>query len=689
MNFLQRFFDTTGFPPRWNCGSGWADRPWLGWLHIVSDLAIWGAYFAIPCILVYFVWRRKSVMFQRVFILFGAFILCCGVTHLMEAIIFWWPVYPLAALIKLATAIVSWATIVALIKVVPTALAMRGPDELEREITARNEAERGLRAVNEQLDVRVNERTEQMAQTLRELKEVKAALDEHNIVAITDCRGIITYVNEKFCATSKYSRDELIGQDHRIINSGFHPKEFFATLWQTINSGKVWKGEIKNRAKDGSFYWLDTTIVPYIGDDGKPDQFIAIRADITARKQAESERQLLLNREHEARLGAENANRAKDEFLATVSHELRTPLTPILGWTRLLREGKLDAAERIKALEVIERNVNMQAHLIEDLLDVSRIITGKLRLDRRLIELVPVLESGIETVRPSATVKNIAIEHDWAGGAFQVNADQARLLQVLWNLLANAVKFTPPGGRINVTLTHQGPDVLIVIADTGEGISPDFLPHIFKRFQQAEMNSTRTHSGLGLGLAIVRHLTEMHGGTVTVSSPGKGSGSTFTLRLPLAGMAASKGDSAVFTQLKQALSRDALSAVRVLIVDDEKDTREFVGFSLRQAGAEVTLAAGVDDALAALQHGAFDVLVSDIGMPVRDGFDLIKTVRSYSLDKGAGIPAIALTAFARDDDRLRVISAGFQKHMPKPVEHAELIEAISDLLPQTKNARES
>jgi signal transduction histidine kinase/ActR/RegA family two-component response regulator len=381
----------------------------------------------------------------------------------------------------------------------------------------------------------------------------------------------------------------------------------------------------------------------------------------------------------EARKAAERANRAKDEFLATLSHELRTPLTPILGWTVMLRSGTLDQPGMLRGLEVIERNVRAQTQLIEDLLDVSRIVTGKLRVEARAIELVPVVEAGLDAVRPSAEAKELHLEVKLEGIGAKVLGDPDRLQQVVWNLASNAVKFTPKGGRIEVRLNRAESHVELSMKDNGKGIGANFLPYVFDRFRQADSTSTRKYGGLGLGLAIVRHLVELHGGTVHAESPGPDQGATFTVRLPLM-----EERSEPAPPRRHAAKGDTASAVRldglkVMVVDDELDMRDFLSVSLRQYGADVTALASVGEAVAALEREKPDVLVSDIGMPGEDGYALIRKVRALGPERGGQVPAAALTGFAAGDDSTRVLSAGYQVHLPKPVEPSQLAEVVGTL----------
>ncbi len=379
----------------------------------------------------------------------------------------------------------------------------------------------------------------------------------------------------------------------------------------------------------------------------------------------------------DARAAAEKANRAKDEFLATLSHELRTPLTPILGWTVMLRSGTLDPTSIRRGLEVIERNVRAQTQLIGDLLDVSRIITGKLRLEVSPIAVVPVVEAGVEAVRPSAEAKEIALGLELAAELPAIMGDPDRLQQVVWNLVSNAVKFTPQCGRIDVRLRKEGSCLSLSVTDDGKGIEPEFLPHVFERFRQADSTSTRAHGGLGLGLAIVRHLVELHGGSVQAESAGLGHGSTFTVRLPLT--APLEGTPRPKPAAEPVDPDVRLDGVRVMVVEDETDVRDFLRISLLQYGAEVTAFATTADALIAIEAERPDVLVSDIGMPGEDGYSFIRRVRALGPDRGGQVPAAALTAYVKGEDGQRVLSAGFQVHLPKPVQPADLASVVATL----------
>jgi PAS domain S-box-containing protein len=396
------------------------------------------------------------------------------------------------------------------------------------------------------------------------------------------------------------------------------------------------------------------------------------------------ERARLYQAERQLRNEAEAANRTKDEFLATLSHELRTPLTAMLGWTRLLQMKELDEATSMHALETVERNAKAQAQLIEDLLDVSRIITGKLRLDVRPLELVPIIEAAMDAVRPAADAKSIELHTELDPLAGPVSGDPARLQQVAWNLLANAVKFTPRGGQVSIKLGRVDSYVEITVSDTGQGITADFLPFVFDRFRQADGSTTRMHGGLGLGLAIVRHLVELHGGTVQAHSAGQGQGATFKVHLPLAGRPNADFSLRRKNRAPEASASDngqpgMLSGVRVLVVDDDAEARVLIRTVLEKQGADVIAVSSACESLAAFELEPPDVLISDIGMPDEDGYALIRQVRSLSKAQGGGVPAAAVSAYVGEDNRRQALDAGFQLHIAKPLDPTELVTVVQNL----------
>jgi PAS domain S-box len=384
----------------------------------------------------------------------------------------------------------------------------------------------------------------------------------------------------------------------------------------------------------------------------------------------------LLRRESSAREAAEESNRLKDEFLATVSHELRTPLTAILGWSRLLDSDTLDESVSRQAIETIWRNAKAQSQIIDDILDVSRIITGNLYLDLQPLELAPVVENAINVVRPTADAKGIRIETELHSAPAVVSGDHNRLQQVIWNLLSNAVKFTNSGGRVSLTMYQEGSSVEIKVSDTGQGISREFLPYVFDRFRQADSSTTRQHGGLGLGLAIARHLIEIHGGTIRAESDGKGQGSSFTIRLPLLDSRIKTTDDLKLEPISLG-NQQCLSGVHVLVVDDDEDTLELMTTALTSRKAKVTAVCTAGEAINVIKNHRPDVLVSDIAMPGEDGYGLIAKVRSMDTDSATAIPAVAITAYAKDEDRRRALDSGFQIYLAKPVELSELISVVA------------
>ncbi|WP_287127705.1 response regulator [Candidatus Cyanaurora vandensis] len=437
--------------------------------------------------------------------------------------------------------------------------------------------------------------------------------------------------------------------------------------------------------KDGSRFLANSVVTPL--RVGTVRGFAKVMRDITGARLLEQERARILVLEKQARAIAERAqreaeatNRIKDEFLAVLSHELRTPLNSIIGFSNLLLRGKQNEATTQRALQTIERNGKLQAQLIEDLLDVSRIISGKLNLERYPLVPTRVLELAIESIRPQAQAKQIEITTHFTANPPQISADAVRFQQILWNLLSNAIKFTPTGGQVTVSLTvPQAGQVAITVQDTGQGIMPEVLPHIFERFRQADSTTTRRYGGLGLGLAIVSHLVELHQGEIKAESPGEDQGATFTITLPTLAEPAQRNQ-----DQKMSCNGFDLEGLRILVVEDEADTRDLLSLMLEQCGATVTPASSVLEALATLMSSPQDVLVSDIGMPVEDGYALIRQVRERSPEQGGQVPAVALTAYARTEDRLRALAAGFQSHISKPVESEELVTVIAQLVGRTE-----
>lgn len=450
--------------------------------------------------------------------------------------------------------------------------------------------------------------------------------------------------------------------------------------------------------KDGQKLDISLTISPIRDSSGTIIGAAKIAHDITARRRAErellereaqlsklsAERESILESERAARSEAERLGRMKDEFLATLSHELRTPLHAIQGWAMLLRERRAKPEDFDRGLETIERNVRIQVQIVNDLLDMSRIISGKIHLEVQPLYLHEIVSNSLEAVRQSARAKEIRIQPLLDTRIGLVRGDPSRLQQVLWNLLSNAIKFTPKAGRVQVILERVNSHAEISVEDTGIGIRPEFLPHVFDRFRQADPSTTRQYGGLGLGLSIVKNLVELHGGTVRVKSPGENQGTTFIIALPISHVGADErypyDPQAVAPNPFDLMELPTLSNVRMLVVDDESDGRAFIARILEDRGASVTCASSGREALDALSRNHFDLLLSDIGMPDMDGFELIRRVRALDKSRTGPIPAIAITAYARAEDRQRSLLAGFHMHLSKPIEARELIASIAGLI---------
>jgi len=496
--------------------------------------------------------------------------------------------------------------------------------------------------------------------------------------------GTIYYCNRSWTEYSGLRAEDCEElADPRVV----HPDdvaEVRAAWASSIDMEAPFEVEYRLRRKDdGAYRWHLSRALPERDDTGHVEGWIVTATDIDEKKQVEAARLELLDRERRAREVAEAANRTKDEFLAMVSHELRTPLHAILGWAGMLRGGMLDPAKTNRALETIERNAQVQSELIEDLLDVSRIISGKLRLDIRRMKLGSVVAAAVETVGPAAAAKGVHLEHTSTADADVITGDPDRLQQVVWNLVSNAVKFTPKGGRVEVSVERIDSEMRVRVADTGTGIGPDLLPYVFDRFWQADNSMTRTHQGLGLGLAIVRHLVELHGGHVRAESCGPGAGSEFVVTLPIRLMHVSDHD----VEAPPVAPRPStpppddhrLDGVTVLFVDDQRDARDLFTEVFEQRGARVITAGSATDALAAVESSPPDVLVSDIGLPGEDGYALIRKVRTLEPARGGRVPAVAVTAHARAEDGSRALAEGFQMHLAKPVEPTTLVALVASL----------
>jgi diguanylate cyclase (GGDEF)-like protein/PAS domain S-box-containing protein len=507
--------------------------------------------------------------------------------------------------------------------------------------------------------------------SLQECLDFQGAINRSTLAVRTDARGIINYVSDRVCSMSNYSRTELIGCHFGILHSEYKSSELIKNLLSTVAKGEVWQGDIKNKAKNGSDYWVYAAVVPLLDYKGKPCEYFAIGFDITDRKAVEA--------------AQAEANRAKDEFLAIASHELRSPLSAILGWVQLARSRNFNQATTHRALEIIERNAKLQNRQIDNLLDLSRLLRGKVCLNIGRVHLPSLIESAIATLAPEAEAKNIRIEKHFDPAVSYIFADAERLQQVVWNLLTNAIKFTPEStpNPVQVRTEATASGVLIRVSDSGCGIDPKFLPHIFDYFRPAESFQTKEQHRLGLGLSIVRQLVELHGGTVCASSPGLGQGATFGVLLPIAKQNAQNDRTGAIAQMESrpgSVSKP-LAGKQVLVVETSVEIRQFLKTGLEAFGAKVTAVGSAGEAMAELQLSRPDVLVSDMKVSGADGCDLIRRIRAMErFEHRELLPAVALTTGGiQEQDSVEALEAGFQRHLSKPVEATQLVSAIAQL----------
>jgi PAS domain S-box-containing protein len=627
-------------------------------VHAVSDFLIGVSYVVISATLAYLVYRaRRDIPFHSMVLAFGAFIVACGATHFMELWTLWEPRYWLAGGVKVVTAIASLATAVVLPPLVPKALSLVRSAHLSRERE------------------RVVRRSETRFRALLE-----SAPDG---IVIADRDGRIAMVNRQAELLFGYEREELLGREvetllpeHARMQHVMHRAQYVAApAVRPMGRGLALSG----RRKDGTEFPAEISLSPLETDEGL--LITAVVRDVTERRRAE-EQQLELVRAQAARAEAEAANRTKDQFLATISHELRTPLNAVYGWAKMLRAGNLDDAGAARAVEVIERNAGVQVKMIDDLLDVSRITTGKLQLDVGVVDPRAVVEAALDVVAPAAAAKQIRLQPVLDPRAGPLMGDADRLQQVVWNLLSNSVKFTPKGGRIQVHLRRVNSHVEIAVADSGEGIDPALLPVIFDRLRQG---TGGRRGGLGIGLSLVRHLVELHGGEVSAHSDGPGQGAVFVVKLPVTIIRpADRCDSDRPADVTfPVVAGRPLEGLRVLAAEDDVDSLELLRAILTTQGAAVTTAVSGTAALDSLTRGIPDIVLSDIEMPGGDGYALIRAIRTADDARWRTLPAVALTAYGRVEDRVRLLSAGFNMHLPKPVDPSEVAAVILSLTRRT------
>jgi len=502
--------------------------------------------------------------------------------------------------------------------------------------------------------------------------------------------GVITSWNGAAERVFGWTAAEAIGQHITLIIPEEYREEERGVLARLRRGDRIDHFETVRQRKDGQLLDVSITVSPIRDGRGTIVGASKVARDISAQRILEQARQALLEREQAARTEAEDLNRSKDQFLATLSHELRTPLNAIYGWARMLEGGGLDPAAMRNATQAILRNSTIQVQLIEDLFDVSRVITGNMRLDVRPMNVFAPLEAALDTVRPAAAAKGIRLDTALDPRATPIMGDPGRIQQVVWNLLVNAVKFTPKGGRVELRLRRVNSHIQIMVSDTGEGIAADQVAHLFERFRQADTGPTRRHTGLGIGLSLVKHLVELHGGTVSGMSAGLGQGSTFTVQLPVS-VVQVQPPSRPRPEPRSAEDPDigsvkpvSLRDVHVLVVDDDEESRELASLVLTNAGAETRTAPSAREAMALLEEWPPDVLVSDLEMPEEDGFSLLRRARRASLLRNRKLPALALTAYGRSEDRVRVLAAGFNLHLAKPADPTELVLAVASLVGRTE-----
>jgi len=755
-----------GFMPHGHC---YLWNPNLLLLHTLSDGLIALAYFCIPVALITFMRRRKDLAFPWMFILFSAFIVTCGMTHLMEIYTVYVPAYWSAGVIKAVTAIVSIATAILLLKLVPRALALPSPEELRlaneelrKSNIALRESDEALREAHEKATAAILERIsdgfvtfdrdwrcvslnsaaarffrkspeELLGKVLWDVypeterlmfgKEYRRAMDENvavtvedfypeplkawfemrcypsadglsvffsditerkateqrlrqlsraveqspSPVMITDTQGNIEYVNPRFTTITGYSFEEVHGKNPRILKSGALPPETYKEMWETICAGREWRGEFYNKKKTGEFFWEAASICPITDENGVITHFLGVKEDITERKTAE--RAVL-----EAKHLAEQANQAKDDFIAALSHELRTPLTPVLLTVSALQDEKSLSPDLRNQIDLIRHNVQMEARLIDDLLDVSKIAHGKISLQSEAVDISALLSKALEIMREDIVRKGITIQVESGAQYVRAYGDPARLQQVFWNLLKNAAKFTPSGGSIHVRTFNPDPRTLWVeFRDTGIGIAPEFLEKIFRPFEQGAASGNHRYGGLGLGLSISKAIVGLHGGTLSAASGGLNHGATFTVGLPVS-------ETAHVVQPPLSVAPvQSTKLLRILLVEDDENTRMVLSRLLTRDGHHVeavgTCAAAIQLAKAAAtsQVKPFEALVCDIGLPDGSGLDIARAIKALTPE----IKAIALSGYGTDDDIRNSMKAGFHAHLTKPISFGELRRALA------------
>ncbi len=658
-------------------------QPNLLALHVVSDALIAAAYFSIPFALFYFVRHRRDLPFHWVFLLFAVFITSCGITHLVDIWTLWQPDYWLEGIVKAITALASVPTAIATIVLLPLALRLPSTRDLEQanatlaaEVAERTRAQSELLAAREELERLVQQRTADLDRVAGDLAESNAILETLFEKApiglgLWDTSLRFVRVNDALARINGLPREAHLGHTVGELLPQIDPS-VMRCMQRALDGEEVVMHETSGMtpAQPGVQRWWAVSYYP-VKVDRRTIGVGATCEEITVKKNLEAQRTELLEMERLARKEAEAANRSKDQFLATVSHELRNPLQAIIGWTQILQHAGVDEDTRRHAIERVVSSAHAQARLVDDMLDASRVVTGKLRLAPRRCDLSALVQGTAESLRGKAQERDIDMRVT-VPGRIEAEVDPERMQQVVWNLLINALKFTPIGGTVEAELGQDGEEAVLHVRDNGQGIVPAFLPLVFEPFRQAD--GGRGHSGLGLGLAITRHIVERHRGHIEAHSGGLGQGATFTVRIPLSW----KG-----TQLREADSNaasadgDSLHGARILVVDDEADPREVLGTLLAQAGATVRVCASAAEARRVLMQFQPELVISDIGMPEEDGLSFI---RAFATRDQRPWHAIALSAYAQPQDRAAALDAGFDLHLAKPVDRLELLAAVRRVL---------
>jgi len=658
-HWLERIFGL-GFMPHGHCYLWSAE---MVWTQVSANLLIGVAYAAIATTLAILVRKIRNIPFAWVYLAFGSFILSCGLTHFFDIITVWHPIYWADAGVRVLTATASVATAVLIVPQVPKAVTFAEAARLSIDRGQQLEAAHlALEKAHESLAEREREAQRRASTSEEQFRSLVETMPQLSWVSSPE--GNITFRNKRW---REYTGLALEAGD--VGWQAVHHPDTIAKVqagWtEALRSKNPFEVEALLRRADGEYRWFLVRAVALLDNAGNVLSWMGTCTDIHDQK--------LLREE------ALHTARMKDEFLATVSHELRTPLNAILGWSRVLVNGTLGAEQREKALASVERNAAVQARLVDDLLDISRMISGKMRIDPSLMNPADAVEAALDAVRPAAQAKGVELSAEIDRSAGMLLADSGRIQQIIWNLAGNAVKFTPKGGRLWVRVARVDSTIEIAVSDNGAGIKREFLAHLFLRFTQEDGSIRRSHGGLGLGLAISKHLVELHGGEIRVESAGSGQGAKFTVSLPLATSTTQNAMDVVPISQRQVASEEAhaLRGLRLLLVEDDFDSSEVVSAILEDSGIVVTAAATAELALEVLGRQTIDVILSDVGLPGQDGYAFIRAVRS--VPSLVGIPAAALTAYAHVEDRRRALDAGFQAHLRKPFDQNELFSVISDL----------